>query len=189
MVNRSAGLRASVIPKWFWDLTFLLPLFPHKTKSCSATVIYFGVLLPTVSLSLLKISMQETLYAVVEFEHEDNVCSTQHSPSCWRERAWWVEYPPSGQRQVSKWWETIPQTLMMLLQNYHLQFEDEETEAETSLCYTMYRTWILVYMVPKLDTFLTPWWIKYWELRRWGSFRVLGNSMAKCYVFTPLEFL
>ena len=88
--------------------------------------------------------------------------------------------------KASKWGENIPQTLMMLLQNYQLHFEDAETEIESSLCYKIYWTWTWICMTPKLYAILTPWWIKYWELRKWGSLCgknhsfPRGNSMAKC---------
>lgn len=94
-------------------------------------------------------------------QNKDNIYSFQHSASDWRESM--VGVISSLWAEANKWWENILQIFRMLLQNYQRHYEDEDTEAETHLCCT---TWTWVYMAARLDTFLTPCWVTYWELRR-----------------------
>ena len=173
------------LPKFAQVHVYCITLVLYKTRSCSATVIDFCVLILTVSQNLLKISLQETLYAVVEFDNLKKIFVLPNSHLLAGERDS-GEVISSLWAEASKWGENIPQTLMMFLQNYQLHFEDAETEIETSVCYKIYWTWTWICMTPKLYTILTPWWIKYWELRRWGSLCgkdhsfPMGNSVAKC---------
>ena len=86
-------------PKFAKVHVYCITLFPYKTMSCSATVIDFCVLILTVSQNLLKISLQETLYAAVEFANLKTIFVPLNSHLLARERVV-RSYPPSGQRQV-----------------------------------------------------------------------------------------
>ena len=115
------------LPKFAQVHVYCIALFPYKTRSCSAAVIDFCVLILTVSQKLLKISLQETLYAVVEFDNLKKIFVLPNSHLLAGERDS-GEVISSLWAEASKWGENIPQTLMMLLQNYQLHFEDAETE-------------------------------------------------------------
>lgn len=120
-------------------------------------------------------NFQENLYAIVKFSNT-KIIFVLPTFNLLLERESMVGVISFCWTEANKWWENIPQILMMLLQNYHLHFEDEETEAETYLCYI---NWTWVFMVSRLYTFLTPCWVT-WELRRWGALCFMGNPMAKC---------
>lgn len=150
---------------WHWRMTSRKELWlhssPYKAKSRCAIITYFCGLFLILSLSLLKVSLQETPYAIVEFANTKKVFVPSNTQSLIGESMMGVI--SSCWAEANKWWENIPQIFVMLLQNYNLHFEDEDSEAETYLCYT---TWTWIYVVTRLDIFLTPCWVTYWELRR-----------------------
>lgn len=86
---------------WLWRMPsreeYGSALSPPKTKSCSAKVTYSCVLFFILSLSLLKVSMRETPYAIVEFANTKIIFLPSNSQSLIGDREYGgCKYPPSG---------------------------------------------------------------------------------------------
>lgn len=163
-VAHSCGFFALIqdgIEGWPQESRYGSTFSPYKNKSCSAIVTYFRVLFLILSLSLLKVSLQKTPYAIVEFAKTKTIFVPSNTQPLIGERVWWVLYPPSGQRQTNG--EKISSKYSGCCCKIASSIMKMRIPRMTYLCC---KTWTWVYMVARLAAFLTPCWVTYWELRR-----------------------